>query len=441
MKLHAGLMPRRPPASSATHGTSSPPTMPAAFCPSPACSSKACAAASKRTASRSVTRGTPPGTVAGWWATAPGHLRHSVHFRMGVQRAHGKYLGNKWPSPGVLTCVGGYAGSRNLAWREPMLDLSRRDFVVSTGLAAALGLNARLVVPAFAQKTPDPPKGFVTYKVGSAEVTAIYDGIWEKPHDPAFIANASVDDVKAAMVKAGLPADFVSIPFTVVVVKTGGKTILCDSGTGGQLPVQPPAGKLAANMKAAGIDPAKIDTILISHFHPDHIFGLMEKDTNKPVYPDVEIIVSDVEYKFWTDPAVIDRLPEARKGLARRIQAVFPTWKNIRQVAGEPEVAPGIRFVSAPGHTPGHRAFHLASGGKELMISNDTAYVPALVVANPGWHGQYDQDAAMAEASRHKLLDRVIADKIQICGYHFPFPAAGTIAKDGTGYALTVMKT
>jgi glyoxylase-like metal-dependent hydrolase (beta-lactamase superfamily II) len=321
-----------------------------------------------------------------------------------------------------------------------MLNMSRRDFVVSTGLAAALGLNARLVVtPAYAQKTPDPAKPFVTYKIGDAEVTAIYDGIWEKAHDPAFISNASIDDVKAAMVKAGLPADFVSIPFTVAVVKTGGKTVLCDSGTGGQ--VQPTAGKLAANMKAAGIDPGKIDTILISHFHPDHIFGLMEKDTNKPVYPDAEIIVSDDEYKFWTDPAVIDKLPEARKGLARRIQAVFPTWKNIRQVTGEPEVAPGIRFVSAPGHTPGHRAFHLASGSSQLMISNDTAYVPALVVANPGWRGAYDQDGATAETSRRALLDRVIADKIQICGYHFPFPGAGTIAKDGTGYALTVMKS
>src|SRR5262245_60381379 len=321
-----------------------------------------------------------------------------------------------------------------------MLNMSRRDFVVSTGLAAALGLNARLVItPAYAQKTPDPAKPFVTYRVGNAEVTAIYDGIWEKPHDPAFISNASVDDVKAAMTKAGLPADFVSIPFTVVVVKTGGKTIMCDSGTGGQ--VQPPAGKLAANTKAAGIDPTKVDTILISHFHPDHIFGLMEKDTNKPVYPNAEIIVSDVEYKFWTDPAVIDRLPEARKGLARRIQAVFPNWKNIRQVTGEPEVAPGIRFVLTPGHTPGHRAFHLSSGSGQLMISNDTAYVPALVVANPGWHGAYDQDAATAEKSRRALLDRVHADKLQICGYHFPFPGAGTIAKDGTGYALTVTKS
>ena len=137
---------------------------------------------------------------------------------------------------------------------------------------------------------------------------------------------------------------------------------------------------------------------------------------------------------------MFDKLNEARKGLAKRIQTVFPTWKNIRQVSGEPEVAPGIRFVDAQGHTPGHRAFHLSSGNAQLMISNDTAYVPALVVANPGWRGQYDQDGATAEASRRKVLDRVIADKIQICGYHFPFPGAGTIQKDGDGYALTVNK-
>ena len=129
-----------------------------------------------------------------------------------------------------------------------------------------------------------------------------------------------------------------------------------------------------------------------------------------------------MEYKFWTDPAVIDKLPEARKGLARRIQAMFPTWKNIRQEAGEGEVAPGIRFVNAPGHTPGHRAFHLSSGSSQLMISNDTAYVPALVVANPGWHGAYDQEPPLAEASRRKLLDRVIADKIDDLRLSLPVP-------------------
>lgn len=320
-----------------------------------------------------------------------------------------------------------------------MHSISRRAAIVGAGLATAFGLSSRLVIdPALAQKTPDPAQGFVRTRVGDAEVTAVYDGIWEKPHDPAFISNASVDEVKAAMTKAGLPADFVSIPFTVSVIRNGGKTILCDASTGGQ--VQPTAGKFMTNFKAAGFDPARVDTILVSHFHPDHIFGLMEKQTNKPVFPNAEIVVSDVEYKFWTDPAVIERLPEGRRPLARRIQATFPTWKNVRQVAGEAEVAPGLRFVMAPGHTPGHRAFHLASGAAQLMLSNDTCYTPALVVANPGWRGAYDQDGALAEASRRKLMDRVIADKIRISGYHFPFPGTGTITRDGTGYALTVDK-
>jgi glyoxylase-like metal-dependent hydrolase (beta-lactamase superfamily II) len=304
-----------------------------------------------------------------------------------------------------------------------MFELSRRNLVIGAGLASTFGVSTRLAIDtAFAQKTADPAKGFITYKVGTAEVTAVYDGIFEKPHDPTFISNASVDDTKAAMVKAGLSPDFVSISGTVSVVRNGGKTILCDSGTGGYAPGWV-SGKIGPNMRAAGIDPAKIDIVLISHFHPDHIFGLMEKDTNAQVYPNAEIVVSDVEYKFWTDPAVIDKLPEARKGLARRIQATFPTWKNIRQVTGPADVAPGMAFVMAPGHTPGHRAFMLTSGNASLMLSNDAMYVPALNVA-----------------SRRTMMDRLVADKMMVAGFHFPFPGVGTIAKDGTGYALALNK-
>jgi glyoxylase-like metal-dependent hydrolase (beta-lactamase superfamily II) len=332
---------------------------------------------------------------------------------------------------------GGLAPAKEVS----MSHSNRRDFIAYAGLATALGLKSRLFVStaqADATVTPDPAKPFVTYKVGDAEVTAIYDGIQEKPHDPAFIANASVDDVKKAMAAAGLPDGFVSIPYTVSVIKSGGKVILCDSGTGGQ--VVPTAGKFMERFKAAGFDPAKVDTILISHCHPDHIFGLMAKDTNAPMFPNAQILVSDVEYKFWTDPAVIDKLPEKRKPLAKRIQAVFPTWKNIELVEGEKEVAPGIGFVMAPGHTPGHRAFLLASGKEQHMFSNDTMYVPALNVAHPEWHGSYDQDAAKAEDTRRKLMDRIIADSIGVSGYHFPFPGYGKLARDGAGYVLTVEK-
>jgi glyoxylase-like metal-dependent hydrolase (beta-lactamase superfamily II) len=317
----------------------------------------------------------------------------------------------------------------------PMLDLSRRRFVVSTALAAAFGLNTRLgISPAFAQKTPDPPKGFYQYKVGSVEVTALYDGIWEKPHDPAFIKNASVEETVEALKTAGLPTDFVSIPLTVLVVTVNGNHILIDAGSGGQW--QPTAGKLHANMKAAGIDPAKIRTVLISHFHPDHIFGLMEKGTNKPVWPDAELIVSASEYKWWTEAGRVEKLPEARKPLGQRINTAFPTWKNFTLIEGEREVAPGIQLVSAPGHTPGHTAFLIGSGNRQLMVSNDTAYVPALLAPHPDWQGAYDQDGPLAVKTRKAMLDRVIAEKMMICGAHFPFPGAGTFTKDGAGYAF-----
>lgn len=321
-----------------------------------------------------------------------------------------------------------------------MQTLSRRHFLASTAFAAALGLDKRIafVGAARAQTSLDPSPGFHKYKVGSVEVTALYDGIWKKPHDPAFIKNASIDDTKAALAKAGLPNDYMPIPLTVVVLKIGDRLVMVDSGSGAQW--QPTAGQLAGNMQAAGIDPGKIGTILISHFHPDHIFGLMQKGTNAPTFPNAELVVTAKEYKWWTEPGRVEKLPEARKMLGERINAAFPGWKNFTLVETEKEVAPGVHLVNAPGHTPGHAAFLVDSGGRQLMISNDTAYVPALLAPHPEWQGAYDQDGPLAVELRRKLLDRVIAEKMMICGAHFPFPGSGSFAKDGNGYAFTSVK-
>jgi len=325
---------------------------------------------------------------------------------------------------------------------------SRRDVILSAAVAAAsLGLDKSLAIaaPARGQKTPDPTKGFLRYKVGDAECTAVYDGIWEKAHDPAFFSNATVAETKRALADAGLTTAFVPIPITLFVVKLNGKFVLCDAGGGNQVQAFNPesvfiSGKMMANMRAAGIDPTKIETVLISHFHPDHIFGLLEKNSNAPMFPHAEIIVPAVEYKWWTEPSLVTRLPKARRPLARRIQAVIPKWKNVLPVEGEDEVVTGIRFVSTPGHTPGHTAFHISSGNEQLMISSDAAYVPALCAAHPGWHGVFDQDPVVAEISRRKLLDRVIADRMMICGSHFPWPGLGKIARDGAAYALTTVR-
>ena len=322
-----------------------------------------------------------------------------------------------------------------------MQHLNRRGFVLSAAAAGtAFGLDKQLeILPsAFAQSaaaSPMNPKGlqFFKFKVGDIELTNVFDGELKRPHDAAFVKNASIDDTKASLRAAGLPDEALVNSYTVTVAKVGGKTVIFDAGNGEG--GAPQTGKLFENMKAAGLDKKDINAVIITHCHPDHIFGLMTKD-NAQVYPDIEIHVPAVEWAFWTDPAVIDKLPEARKGLARRIQATMAGWKNIKQFEADKDVMPGIRAVPSYGHTPGHTSMLLSSGNQQVMVLADVTNVPAYNLRNPGWHLAFDQDAPTAEATRRKMFDRVVADKLLCAAYHWGMPGAGTVQKDGNGYAL-----
>ena len=312
---------------------------------------------------------------------------------------------------------------------------NRRTFMISAGVAAAaFGIQGKLAFLPSARAKEPHDQGFFKFKIGDIEVTTLYDGHWDKPHDPGFIRNASLDETKAALRAAGRTDDKVQIPFTVTVAKTPDRTIMFDAGTGGQM--APTAGRLSANMKAAGISPAEIDTIIVTHFHPDHIFGLMEKDTNAQVFPKTEIIVPDPEFTFWTDESRTAALDEYRQGLAERVRATLPGWSNVSRITGEEEVAPGITAIPAHGHTAGHTVFAITSGDDQLMVMGDTSNIPALFVRNPGWHAVFDADPEAAEASRRRVFDRAISDKAVVTGYHFGMPGAGRIEKDGTGYAF-----
>ncbi len=327
-----------------------------------------------------------------------------------------------------------------------MHDFTRRSFVISAAAAgAAFGLKGPIELfgsAAHAQGSnpigaPQAlvDQGFAKFKVGSIEVIQVYDGHWEKAHDEKFIRNATLDETKAALKEAELTDAFVPVPFTIPVVRIGGRTIMFDSSTGGQM--APTAGRLVAkNLAAAGVKPEEISTIVITHYHPDHIWGLMAKETNAQLYPNAEIIVPEAEHKHWTAPELVEKVPDSAKGMVRRIQATLPTWKNVKPAAAGTEVTAGVRSIATHGHTPGHTSYVVTSGSDTLIIGGDVTNIQALNLANPGWHLVFDGNPTMAEEGRRKLYDQAVADKSIITGYHWGLPGAGTLQKDGDGYAL-----
>lgn len=314
-----------------------------------------------------------------------------------------------------------------------MPTLSRRSLLFRSmlaGAAAALPLPARAATPLVATQGP----GVYRYKLGDYQLTAVYDGVWRVPIDDKFIRNASAADVDKALAAAFLPPRVLPISFTALVVNTGAKLVLIDTGTAGQL--ADTAGTMLDNLKVAGIAPADIDTIVISHFHPDHIDGIKTKD-GANVFANAEILVPDPEWTFWMD----DGNQSRAKG------SVFRYFRNVRRIFGDiagqvrpfkpgAEVAPGIVSIAAFGHTPGHCAFAIHSGNQSMLAMSDTVRNPYLFARHPRWQPIFDMDGPQAMKSRLKMLDRAAADRMLVEAYHFPFPACGHIMRTRTGYEL-----
>jgi glyoxylase-like metal-dependent hydrolase (beta-lactamase superfamily II) len=188
-----------------------------------------------------------------------------------------------------------------------------------------------------------------------------------------------------------------------------------------------------ANFRAAGFTPEQVNAIVFSHFHGDHINGLRLRE-GAAVFPNAEIHVPAPEWAFWMDDARAAAAPDAMKPAFQNVRRVFdPVKAAVKQYAPGSEVVTGIASIAAHGHTPGHCAFVV--GGKLLALS-DTTNHPALFVANPSWQAVFDMDGGAAEATRRRMLDMAVTDKLQVAFYHAPFPATGVIAKDGSSYRL-----
>jgi glyoxylase-like metal-dependent hydrolase (beta-lactamase superfamily II) len=274
--------------------------------------------------------------------------------------------------------------------------------------------------------------GFYRFKIGDFEVTSLHDGQANYEVNTTRFPNAPVEDVVKLMEGQYMPVRPAVSPFNTLVVNTGSKLVLIDSGFADNGPAT--TGRMATNMIAAGIDPRQIDTVLISHFHGDHINGLRSKEGTL-VYPNAEIIVPSLDVAHYLDDAKMNAAPEAARGSFMVARRVFgPNLKDVRQAEWGKEWAPGITAVRSDGHTPGHTSFVVASGGKSLLVIGDASNDPRIFARMPDWHLGFDLDRPRAVATRRALLDMAAAEKMQVSFYHAAFPATGFVSKAGSGF-------
>ncbi|HEY8610709.1 MAG TPA: MBL fold metallo-hydrolase [Roseomonas sp.] len=311
--------------------------------------------------------------------------------------------------------------------RHAGLALGSAALLASPGIAHAQGASQGA-----AQAPAAANPGFHRFRIGSFTATTVFDGTARLPQLDGLVVNAPLEAVRGVLAESFLPQDHYVTPYTMTVVQTGRQTILFDAGTGGQL--SPMAGQAEANMRAAGIDPARVDIVALTHVHGDHITGLATAD-GRAAFPNAEVVIPDAEWRYWTDTSNEASAPARQKpnfaNLARRLA---PYAGRVRRVMEGQEAVPGIRAVNTPGHSPGHTSWHVADGDAQFLILGDVTHRPELFARRPGFHAMYDFDPVAAEATRRHVLDRCAADRVRVTGYHFPFPANGYIAREGEGF-------
>jgi glyoxylase-like metal-dependent hydrolase (beta-lactamase superfamily II) len=319
-----------------------------------------------------------------------------------------------------------------------MTSFTRRSVLAGGVAATALGTLGRptpagAAAPQIGKQSP----GWYRYKVGSFEITAVTDGQRTFPLPDTFVTNVKKDQVNEALAAAYMEKDKMTIPYTPVVINTGAKLVVMDTGTGEANfeRSKGTGGQFHSNLKASGIDRNSVDLVVISHFHGDHINGLLTAD-DKPAFPNAEILVPAAEWKYFMDDGEMSRqtTPRMKEVFAGARKVFDALQRKVTPYEPGKEVAPGILAVATNGHTPGHTSFVVSSGNSKVYVQADVTNHPALFVRNPGWHAFFDQDPKMAEETRRKVYDMLVVEKMLVQGFHYPFPSLAYIEKTSNGY-------
>lgn len=294
----------------------------------------------------------------------------------------------------------------------------RRHFLQSSGaLALALGLPQRV-------------RALNTIEFGGARVDMLSDGNLVLSVD--MLADDQLQqEALAILQRYGQTGDTYEPPCNLVLLRDGDRTILFDIGAGPDF--MPSVGHMADAMEGLGVAPEDVTHLVITHAHPDHIWGLLD-DFDEPLLPRAEVLMGRAEWDYWMDPDTVESIGAARQSFAVGAQRRLSVIEDQVQLFDDgAEILPGVQAVATPGHTPGHMAFALQLGGQGLMVVGDALANPHLAFERPQWPSGADQDGELGAATRVRLLDRITADDLLVLGFHLPDGGIGRAEHQGDG--------
>jgi glyoxylase-like metal-dependent hydrolase (beta-lactamase superfamily II) len=303
--------------------------------------------------------------------------------------------------------------------------------------AAMLTLLAATACYAAAPLQKSQAPGFYRMMVGDFEVTALSDGTSALPVG-TLLRNVSAAELKRQLAAAYLK-DPVETSFNAFLVNTGSKLVLIDTGAGTLM--GPRNGRLLANLQAAGYQPEQVDEVYLTHFHGDHIGGLLSVDER--TFPNAVVRADTREAKYWLDVKEMNRAPEDARGRFAAAQShigpyvasgQFQTFDGAAAGARGVMLVPGIRALATHGHTPGHTSYIIESRGTTLVVLGDLVHVSAVQLPNPTVGIRFDTDSSAAVAQRTQVFADAAAHGYWVAGAHLSFPGIGHLRRAGAGY-------
>ncbi len=312
---------------------------------------------------------------------------------------------------------------------------SRRDALKAGGAAALLAMGVPLYPQRADAKAPMAGKqapGFFRFMLGKYEITMVSDGNIVLP--TSFEAkNVKEAELKAFLQSYYLDPNIHTSHVNVCLINTGDELVMVDTGAGQYF--LETSGKLVDNLALAGIKPDQIDKIILTHGHPDHVWGVIDDFEEAPRFPNARYAMMAKEIDFWTSVDAVNKLPEMFRSFATGAMRNLKPVKDLTtRTKDEMEIAPGIHVIDTAGHTLAHQSVIVESAGEKMLITGDAIHHWPITFEHPDWQPLVDMEPEKAIVTRKRLMEMAVTEKLTVAGYHMPFPGIGRVARKGKVY-------